>query len=106
MSEQTIPPALSPEQWAQFLEPHVGNGSGQLQLTLHGTAAIAMYNQPYGFTNDDVDDEQQVAEYCDRMAIAQDELGEYAMATTFRNLAIRHRLRAAKIAALLPPRSE
>jgi hypothetical protein len=51
-----------------------------------------------------VDDEQQVAEYCDRMADAQEDLGEIATAATFRTLAGRHRDRAAKISALLPPR--
>jgi hypothetical protein len=106
MSQPPIPPALTPEQWAQILDPGRSNGSanGHHQLSRHATAAVALYGQPYGFTHADVDDEQQVAEYCDRMADAQEDLGEIATAATFRTLAGRHRDRAAKISALLPPR--
>ncbi len=105
MSDTPIEPAMSPEQWENFLNPGRSNGSStKLTLTLHGTAAVALYNQPYGFTHQDVDDERDVAEYCNRMADAQEQLGEMATAATFRTLAERHMVRADKIAALLPPR--
>ena len=60
-----IPAAMSPEEWAEILDLiHKGKQNGQtseLKLSMHGTAALALYGQPYGFTQQDVDDEIQVA---------------------------------------------
>ena len=69
----------------------------------HAMAALMMLGEPYGFSQQDVDDEREVAVYCDRMAGENDALGQAAVASTFRTLAERHRIRADKIAALLPP---
>jgi hypothetical protein len=63
-----------------------------------------LYGQAFGFSQQDVDDETDVAAYCDRMAAEHDLAGNAAAAGTFRTLGERHRLRAAKLAALLPPR--
>lgn len=101
-----IPAAMSPEEWEEVLaliQAGKQNGqTSQLQLTMHGTAALALYGQPYGFSQLDVDDEIQVAEYCETMARQQE--GTPAGAT-FRLLGERHKVRALKIAALLPPKS-
>ena len=69
----------------------------------HALAALALADQPFGFSAQDVEDEREVAEYCGAMARQLGEAGDEATATTFRLLGERHRARAAKIAALLPP---
>jgi hypothetical protein len=101
-----IPAAMSPEEWKEVLDLiQAGKQNGQtsqLQLTMHGTAALALYGQPYGFSQQDVDDEIQVAEYCETMARQQEGT---AAGATFRLLGERHKVRALKIAALLPPKS-
>lgn len=70
----------------------------------HALAAMALNGHPAGFTHEDVEDETDVAGYCEAMARQSAEAGNEAQAVTFRMLAQRHRLRAAKIAALLPPK--
>ncbi len=69
----------------------------------HAVAALLLFEEPYGFSAEDVDDEVQVAAYCAAMAEEQAAAGQEARATTFRLLGERHRARAMKIAALLPP---
>ena len=69
----------------------------------HAVAALLLFEQPFGFTTQDVDDETQVAAYCDAMSNEQASLGNESAANIFRELAERHRERSAKIAALLPP---
>ena len=69
----------------------------------HALAALALHGHPYGFSRQDVEDETDVAGYCEAMARQSVEAGAEAQAATFRMLAQRHRIRAAKIAALLPP---
>jgi hypothetical protein len=102
MTDPIIPAAMSPEEWNEALALiHGGKKNGELKLSIHGTAALALYGQPYGFTQLDVDDEIQVAEYCETMARQQE--GTPAGAT-FRLLGERHKVRARKIAALLPPK--
>ena len=68
----------------------------------HALAALALLDQPFGFTAQDVEDEREVADYCDAMARQLAEAGDEPTAATFRHLAERHRGRATKIAALLP----
>ena len=70
----------------------------------HAVAALALHGQPFGFTHQDVEDETDVADYCDAMARQNEDAGQTAAAATFRALGRRHRVRAAKIAALLPPK--
>jgi hypothetical protein len=72
----------------------------------HAVAALALHGQPFGFSQQDVDDEADVAGYCEAMARQSAEIGADAQASTFRMLALRHRVRAAKIAALLPPKEQ
>ena len=52
MPPTPIPPALSKEQWAAFVagdEFAVGRGDK------HAEAALCLYNQPFGFTQEDVE---------------------------------------------------
>jgi hypothetical protein len=69
----------------------------------HAVAALLLFEQPFGFTAQDVEDETQVAAYCDAMAKEQATQGNAPAAKIFRELGERHRERSAKIAALLPP---
>lgn len=103
-----IEPALSPAQWTAVLQraDHLAElraGFGNMPFSAHALAAILLYEQPFGFTAEDARDEREVAAYCDSMAAKLAEAGDDATAGTFRELAGKHRVRAAKIAALLPP---
>jgi hypothetical protein len=69
----------------------------------HAVAALLLFEQPFGFNAQDVEDETQVAAYCDAMAKEQSSQGNEPASQIFRELGERHRGRAAKIAALLPP---
>ena len=110
MSSHTITPALTRAEWAGVL-------ANRAQLTDireqfldtpfsgHALAALLLFEEDFGFTAQDVDDEIQVASYCAAMADEQELAGQLPAAKTFRLLGDRHRQRAAKIAALLPPRN-
>ena len=97
-----LDPALSPDAWLKFraAKAHL---APQPPGQLHAVAAMALFEQPFGFTQQDVDDEAQVALYCDQMATQHAAAGEAGPAATFRLLGGRHRERALRIAALLPP---
>jgi hypothetical protein len=111
MPATSITPALTRAEWA-------GVRANRTQLTDirerfldtpfsgHALAALLLFEEPFGFTAQDVDDEMQVAVYCGALADEQELVGRNAEATTFRLLGERHGARAAKIAALLPPRDE
>jgi len=103
-----IPPALSAAEWAGVLAQHDGLAHlreqfGSLPFSTHAIAALLLYEQPFGFTRQDVQDEDEVSEYCAVMARHHRETGDQATAAKFELLGGRHRERAAKIAALLPP---
>ena len=103
-----IPPALSPAEWAAVLTKHeqlvaLRAGFGNTPFSSHALAALFLFEQPFGFTAQDVIDEREVADYCDMMAARHTASGEEQRAIAFRDLGGRHRERAAKIAALLPP---
>lgn len=103
-----IPPALAPAEWAAIITKHeelvaLRAGFGNTPFSSHALAAIFLFEQPFGFTAQDVIDEREVAAYCDAMAAKHDAGGDVGTATAFRDLGGRHRERAAKIAALLPP---
>ncbi len=72
----------------------------------HALAALLLFEEPFGFSRQDVDDEAQVAAYCAAMAKEHELAGQREAAMTFRQLGQRHRERAFKIAALLPPGPE
>lgn len=105
-----ILPALSPSEWAGVLA-HRRKLDEILEQLLdtpfsgHAVAALLLYGQPFGFTQQDVDDEMQVAAYCDAMAAEHEAAGQREIAATFRQLGERHRARARKLEALLPPAS-
>ena len=103
-----IAPALSPAEWAGVLAQQDGltelrKQFGSLPFSPHAIAALLLYEQPFGFTQQDVQDENEVSEYCAVMARHHRETGDQTTAAKFELLGGRHRERAAKIAALLPP---
>ena len=103
-----IAPALSSAEWAGVLAQqdglaHLREQFGSLPFSAHAIAALLLYEQPFGFTRQDVQDEDEVSEYCAVMAWHHRETGDQATAAKFALLGGRHRERAAKIAALLPP---
>jgi hypothetical protein len=107
VSEQ-ISAAMSGPEWAGVLKNREQLMSIREQLldtpfSAHAVAALLLYDEPFGFTKQDVDDETQVAAYCASMATQLETSGQAATADTFRLLGERHKERAAKIAALLPP---
>ena len=76
----------------------------------HAVAALALHGQPFGFTWEDVDDETDAARYWEG-EVETIEAGDrhYQRAESpdtqqLRDRSARHRARAARIAALLPPR--
>ena len=99
---------MSAAEWAGVLKNSEQLSSIREQLldtpfSAHAVAALLLYGEPFGFTKQDVDDETQVAGYCASMATQLDASGHTETADTFRLLGERHKVRAAKIAALLPP---
>lgn len=103
-----VAPALSPAEWNAIRQRE-----GQLlalresiidsPFSAHALAALFLFQQPFGFTAADVSDEREVGDYCVAMAARHAAEGDQRTASSFRELAARHRVRAAKIAALLPP---
>jgi hypothetical protein len=103
-----IAPALSPAEWSGVLSQHDGLAHlreqfGTLPFSVHAIAALLLYEQPFGFTQQDVQDEREVSEYCAVMAKHHRETGDQTTAAKFAMLGERHRERADKLAALLPP---
>ena len=103
-----IEPALTPAEWNGVLRQQDGLAQlreqfAQLPFPPHAIAALLLYEQPFGFTQQDAQDEIEVSDYCAMMARQNRELGDQATAAKFDMLGRRHRERAEKIAALLPP---
>lgn len=101
-------PALSPAEWSGVLSQQDGLGQMRhqfagLPFSTHAIAALLLYDEPFGFTQQDVQDEHEVSEYCAVMAARNREDGDRVTAAKFEMLGGRHRERAEKIAALLPP---
>jgi hypothetical protein len=104
----SVSPALSGPEWAGVLKNREQLMSIRERLldtpfSAHAVAALLLYDEPFGFTRQDVEDEEQVSAYCASMATQFQGSGQQETADTFRLLGGRHRVRAAKIAALLPP---
>jgi hypothetical protein len=104
-----VTPALSAAEWNGVLDQkdglaHLREQFGKLPFSTHAIAALLLYEQPFGFTQQDVGDEEEVSEYCRVMAEQNRLAGDLATAAKFELLGGRHRERAARIAALLPPR--
>lgn len=110
--ETTIPPAMTPEEWARcgfdhsalnaerFRDLFLGRPTGNLGVRIkhdlwatetpqecHTLAALCLYGQPFGFTQEEVTALRESAE---------DDHAAYEHHATLRSL-------AAKLAALLPP---
>ncbi len=103
-----ISPAMSAAEWAGVLKNREQLESIREQLldtpfSAHAVAALLLYDEPFGFTQQDVEDEAQVAAYCASMANQLELGGQKETADTFRLLGERHKVRAVRIAALLPP---
>ncbi|HTK50116.1 MAG TPA: hypothetical protein VL328_19185 [Gemmatimonadaceae bacterium] len=100
--------ALSAAEWRALLARPEGlqqlrQQFAALPFSIHAVAALLLYEQPFGFTQQDVQDEEEVSEYCAVMAKHHRESGDRATAAKFELLGGRHHERATKIAALLPP---
>jgi len=105
---EPVTPALTAAEWNGVLRQQDGLAQlreqfGQLPFSPHAIAALLLYEQPFGFTQQDAQDEIEVSDYCAVMARQNRELGDQATAAKFDMLGRRHRERAEKIAALLPP---
>jgi hypothetical protein len=103
-----ITPALTRAEWAGVLANReqltdIREQFLDTPFSGHALAALLLFEEAFGFTRQDVEDEIQVAAYCAAMAEEHTQAGQIATATTFRLLGERHRERATKIAALLPP---
>ncbi|HXT17122.1 MAG TPA: hypothetical protein VN706_15880 [Gemmatimonadaceae bacterium] len=106
---EDVTPALSGAEWAGVLANRAQLDDIREQLldtpfSAHAVAALLLYEEPFGFSAQDVDDEVQVADYCRAMARQLETTGQTETAETFRMLGERHTIRAAKIASLLPPK--
>lgn len=106
---QSDSPALTEAEWAGVLNQQDGLAQlreqfAKLPFSTHAIAALLLYEQPFGFTEQDVNDEDEVSEYCAVMAAQNRAAGDVATAAKFELLGGRHRERARRIAALLPPR--
>ena len=106
-----IKPALQPPEWAAIMARAEDLVALREQVkgspfSPHALAALFLYEQPFGFTPQDVIDEREVQAYCAAMSAKHAAAGEAATAETFRLLGERHAVRARKIAALLPPFEE
>jgi hypothetical protein len=104
-----VPPAMSAAEWNGVLHQkdglaHLREEFGKLPFSAHAIAALLLYDQPFGFSAQDVQDENEVSDYCAMMAAQHHDAGDAATAAKFELLGGRHKERAAKIAALLPPR--
>jgi hypothetical protein len=104
----TVPPALSAAEWSGVLLQqdglaHLREEFGKLPFSAHAIAALLLYDQPFGFTRQDVQDEEEVSAYCAMMAAQNRAAGDAGTAAKFELLGGRHEERAAKLAALLPP---
>ena len=103
-----IRPALAPEQWSSVLAQSddvrsmFESALAGTPFSPHAIAALLLLGEPFGFAQQDVTDELEVAAFCDAMAGELERSGD-ERATLFRSLAPRHRSRARRIAALLPP---
>jgi hypothetical protein len=102
-------PALTDAEWTGVLHQQDGLARlreqfGSLPFSTHAIAALLLYEQPYGFTEQDVNDEEEVSEYCAVMAAQNRASGDVATAAKFELLGGRHQERAQRIAALLPPK--
>jgi hypothetical protein len=103
-----ITPALTRAEWAAVLASREQLASIReqffdLPFSGHALAALLLYEEPFGFSRQDVEDEREVADYCIAMTREHTAAGNLPVADTFRRLGERHRERADKIAALLPP---
>lgn len=104
-----VSPALTPSEWHGVLGQRDGLAQlreqfSTLPFSAHAIVALLLYEQPFGFTAEDVTDEEEVSEYCAVMAAHSRATGDLATATKFELLGPRHAQRAARIASLLPPR--
>ena len=104
----TVAPALTAAEWAGVLDQqdglaHLREQFGKLAFSPHAIAALLLYDQPFGFTQQDVTDEDEVSEYCAVMAAQNRQAGDIATAAKFELLGGRHRARSRRLAALLPP---
>jgi len=95
MSEP-IPAALSAAEWTGVLANRSSLDSIRDQFldtpfSPHALAALLLFDEPFGFSSQDVDDEREVAAYCRAMTIEHKGRGQGALALTFQLLGERTR---------------
>ena len=108
-----IKPALRAEEWEQFFkggvsfqtqEPHIPVGCRDVELDAHALAATMLYDQPFGFTWGDVDDERTELEILKGyMARIREQGGDHKR---IRKIIGRKKARITRIAVLLPPEKQ
>jgi hypothetical protein len=118
MSERTIQPAMTPEEWEKpgsAVEGGVDLGLGVIDVSLglhrgdqcqqqHALAALLLHNQHYGFTWADV---ALLRWHIAALDVLLNELGQFFDTSVLAELEARREHAeglAARIAALLPPR--
>ena len=94
-----VAPALTAAEWNGVLRQQDGLAQlreqfGQLPFPPHAIAALLLYEQPFGFTQQDVQDEDEVSAYCAVMAKQQPRGGRHQTAAKFEVLGGRHHERA------------
>ncbi|HXE84704.1 MAG TPA: hypothetical protein VN513_15365 [Gemmatimonadales bacterium] len=111
MSDETVRPALTREQWAALvIDPELGpqipitDGSPSLMIPFqagdyHGLAALALHGQPFGFTREGLFALREVMANFRAFASTAGEFGNQLIAQ-YGDAAQRE---IDKIAALLPP---
>jgi hypothetical protein len=97
-----IQPALTTEEWALYNSPRRRIPVGVKQRP-HAAAAIALHGQPFGFTQEDVRDERNAENDCARLARQAQDGGDELERYKFVGRQRRHKERADRIEALLPP---
>ena len=86
---ELIPAALSAAEWTGVLANRASLDSIRDQFldtpfSPHALAALLLYDEPFGFSAQDVEDEREVAAYCRAMTTEHAGRGQDALALTFR----------------------
>ena len=106
-------PARSAAEWEQFFKsgvnfqtqaPHISVGCRDVELDAHALAATMLYDQSFGFTWEDVDDERTELEILKGyMARIREQGGDHKRS---RKMIGRKKARSTLIAVLLPPEKQ
>jgi len=106
-----VRPVLTAEEWARAGIASSPERGLAIKNTLdmddapdfHGAAALALYGQPFGFTQEDVKDERNAERDCMELARQAQDRGDELERYKYVGRARRHKEPADRIEALLPP---